>query len=217
MKNYSPKLPALLVCSLFFSGCVAVSDLKNGSQSIAETTCANASASFSTSGALETGILVSALPSGNYGAVSAEVYFDRTDRGSKVQYLETPGATSGVWNTSLRCRELESDFASYTSNVLMISSFKKYNSGDFDWKLLSHALNEQSNTASSLRVSLAAEARSSTASTVATSIATVWNAGYQFVRRSGDLYEFHGSRIAGGETIRGKATFVRVALPANSP
>jgi hypothetical protein len=207
-------------------GC-AINPDANKRSSQSQTTCAESKKDFTPAAGSQTGLFLSELPAGVYTHTTADVFyeskttlFDTTVRIARTHLLATPKGviSANQFESSIRCLETSNGFSSYSEPVPILADFTKYNSDarGYDILLNNYSLNFLSETQPALVKSEGASNRSADAGTVASTIGGYWNAGYQFVRRSGDIYEFYGTRYEGSRTYLGKAVFVRTNLPANS-
>lgn len=213
MHIHSPRLIGTFL-AFFISGCAVNPDLGKKAAPLSETTCTSANLTFSAKGVLRAGLMAIDLPPGKYSPVSAEIYFETVS--SRTQYLETPGSKAGVYSTSLRCREVSSEFTATSNESSVLEGFTRFKSGDFSIQMLNYGFNNRVASSPSLLVSLSADLPSVTPASFSSAIAAYWNAGYKFVHRSGNNYEWIGTRVENDAKIQAKASFIRSDLPANS-
>jgi hypothetical protein len=186
--------------------------------------CAQSFSVFNTTGAAEIFSSVEALPRGKYTRANYEVFVDNQVRVSEtrtnqaqIQFLERfSGAEDAETSElSLRCREFSGTFVPFSTAVTIPTRLVHYKTGlfDVDYRALDIAYSTATNAQG--ESSFGGRAAASASDTLARTISLYWTSGVTWVRRSGEVFEFHGRRLEGTRHIYGKATFVRKDLPGD--
>lgn len=192
---------------------------------ITQAPCSETTKTFDSSGAIEPNLTLTALPAGVYRYENSEAYVETkvvssgTTRTSRIHYLERKTSrdpAARTYEKGLRCREGAGSLTAFTMQLALPTDLKRFNNRLFDVVTRFYDISFRSATSSSLTVFAGGDMRSADPGVVASQLASTWNAGYHFARRSGEVYELHGLRLEADRTIYGKVVYTREALPANS-
>ncbi len=240
VKGLTASISSVLLGAIFVVGLSGCSeggdDSAAGGGSITESPCQISTETFDASGAEQPKILLAELPPGEYQYENSEIYVDHRIESregnqrdpvvsySRIHFLEREIGTEAQarYETGRRCFETKGTVYSFLSQSSLLTEFTKYNDTSFDTETRVYNIDFRgsgsvnSRTTATLTVNLANDNRSVGISMVAGQIANLWNGGYVFARRSGDVYEFHGIRLEASRTVYGKVVYTRKPLPANS-
>lgn len=219
--TFSRSVTALAVCALALTGCPT----GNWGLPPAGTTqanlapCSSTTSVFSTTGVAQTFATVDLLPTGTYAPANFETYIENNvaptngsqSGDSKVQAIETyTGGTAASGTSSLRCRENTGVFFAYGPVALTVPVSMTHNAdGTFTVAYRTINLSFVSATNAQTVFTDGGSNANLSPNDFSNQLTRTWTSGFNWVRRSGETYEFHGRAVSGNRSVMVKSTLSR--------